>query len=178
MEGVFISVGFRNIVQGRARAVRVHITDLIDAASRHLQGALDASCQPNAVLLRCCRVRCIVGHCPAPQYGQNPCAALLSMSQSLQHQNCCAFSQIQPFAVLVEGPARLQVQRLKRIEPAQGERAQRVAAPGENHRSSLIQQHIGSQCNGHCTRSARHRNGAGWPQNAQMLSHRSGHPRH
>ena len=54
----------------------------------------------------------VVGHGPAPQHGQNPGAVPGRVSQGFQHQNGRAFANIQPFAVLVEGAARLRVQGL------------------------------------------------------------------
>ena len=85
----------------------------------------------------------IVGHGPTPQHGQNPGAAPRRIRQGFQHQHRCAFAQIQPIAILVEGTAGFRVQGLQRIETAQRERTQRIASSCQNHRGGLIEQHIG-----------------------------------
>ena len=68
--------------------------------------------------------------------------------QRFQYQGRRAFSQIEPFTLLIEWPARIRVERLKRIETAQSEWANRIAATRHHDPDFTIEQHIGRQANG------------------------------
>ncbi len=66
---------------------------------------------------------------PTCELGDDTHAALLA---TLEHEKAGAFAEVEAATPAIEGPARLGIDRTERVEAAQGEAAQAIAAAGDD----------------------------------------------
>ena len=158
---VSIGIGFCYIVQWRTRAVGVHIADLIGAALGHFHGATNAI---RRVRFHLCAARWDEKHrwswpihaVPPEQAHGAPCA----LARVSSTRTAAPSPRFSPLRFRSKGRQGAGIQRLQRVEPAQRERAQRVAAPCQHHGRGTIKQHVGGKRNRHRSGSASHGDGA------------------
>jgi hypothetical protein len=112
---------------------------------------------------------------PRSQHRRVPCQRAF---QRFQPEDGGAFPDVEPAALHVERTARFGIERQQSTEPAQGERAQRIAAARQHGGGRAIQAHLRGQRDCHGARSTGHVDGAARAARAQRIAHRLGQGRH
>ena len=116
-------------------------------------------------------MKCVVGHGPPSQLSKNLGVPCHRPVERLEHEYRGTFAKVQPLAILIEGPARIWVQRLQGAKPAQSERTKRVTAPRQHHGRHSVEQHVCGKRDRHRARSARRGDRTARSANSQILTH-------
>ena len=146
---------FGAIVVRRGRPVRVHVLDSIGVDRRVRQRPAHGHRDGPAVGLGRGRMKSLAGQAMAGDFGVDPGAPAPGRIEILEQQHRGAFTDIHAGPTTIERTAAAGVHDAQRIEPAEGQSRENIAAAGQRRVNLTQPDRVGRLADGHRARGTR-----------------------